>query len=384
MILKQVSLLFPAFFLLASLSCVSVAHGQTDNIINNQPRKIDSLQRVLTVNARRDSIHRDSLAKDTIPAYIIITDTVKTYPFAKDTLLRINIRGLRKPVHFVPVILREQIAADYCLTKPKYWSKSIDGTLNLTEATFSQNWRAGGLNSLAALGTINAKTDYERYDVSYTNELQAQYGLAEQKTQGLRKTADRIYLDSKFAIKIKNPFYLFTAVNFQSQFADGYNYITNAAGIAVREKVSGFLAPGYLTESLGLEYKPDNSFSLRFGFGSFRQTFVIDTTLYKSVSGNYGVAVGQRTSTQAAFQLIANFDKNIAKNLHLKTLFQFFESYSTNTNTSCRFDVSLTAKINKMLDVNFMGTGLYDRSQDSRIQFTQFLSLGIAYKYSDF
>lgn len=335
-------------------------------------------------HSKLDSLRQDSIRRDTIPRYTIITDTVKTYPFTRDSLEKINIRGLRRPVRLYQPVLSEKIAGDYCLIKPKYWSRSFDGTLNLTEATFSQNWKAGGLNSLAALATINAKTDYERYDVSYTNEMQLQYGSADQKTQGLRKTADRIYLDSKFAIKIKNPFYLFTAVNFQSQFASGFSYSVDASGRNQALQLSGFLAPGYLTESLGLEYKPDKSFSLRLGFGSFRQTFVIDTTIYKRVTGNYGVPVGERAVTEAAFQLMANFDRNIAKNLHLKTLFQFFESYSSSTNTSCRLDISLTAKINRMLDVNFMGTGLYDRSQDSRIQFTQFLSLGIAYKYSDF
>lgn len=384
MILKKEIILLCKVLLITNLAWSAQFQQANDSSRQRFLLRTELLRQKLILSRRIDSIFKDSSIKDTIPDYIVITDTVKTYPFTRDSLEKISIKGLKRPFRALLLLKPPEISGNYCLIKPKYWSKSFDLTLNLTEATFSQNWKAGGLNSLAALGTINAKTDYERYDVSFTNELQSQYGLAEQKTQGLRKTADRLYLDSKFAIKIKNPFYLFTAINFQSQFASGYSYSTSATGSTLRSKLSGFLAPGYLTESLGLEYKPDNSFSLRFGFGSFRQTFVVDTTIYKNVSGNYGVAVGERTSTQAAFQLVANFDKNIAKNLHLKTLFQFFESYSSRTNTSSRLDISLTAKINKMLDLNFMGSALYDRSQDSKIQFTQFLSLGIAYKYSDF
>ena len=384
MILKKEIILLCKVLLITNLAWSAQFQQANDSSRQRFLLRTELLRQKLILSRRIDSIFKDSSIKDTIPDYIVITDTVKTYPLTKDSLEKISIKGLKRPFHALLLLKPPEISGNYCLIKPKYWSKSFDLTLNLTEATFSQNWKAGGLNSLAALGTINAKTDYERYDVSFTNELQSQYGLAEQKTQGLRKTADRLYLDSKFAIKIKNPFYLFTALNFQSQFASGYSYSTSATGNTLRSKLSGFLAPGYLTESLGLEYKPDNSLSLRFGFGSFRQTFVVDTTIYKNVSGNYGVAVGERTSTQAAFQFVANFDKNIAKNLHLKTLFQFFESYSSSTNTSSRLDISLTAKINKMLDLNFMESALYDRSQDSKIQFTQFLSLGIAYKYSDF
>lgn len=327
-----------------------------------------------------DSSHRDSLR-----GYIIISDTIFTAPLSKDTLSKVDLNHL-KPAHITgrSKMIHEKLATPYKLFKPKYWSKSIDGSLNLTEATFSQNWKSGGLNSLAALATVNARTDYERYDVSFTNDLQSQYGAANQRTLGLRKTADRLYLDSKFAIKVKKPFYIFTAVNFQSQFGPGYTYATDSLGHVLATKISGFLAPGYLTESLGLEYKPNTYFSLRFGVGSFRQTFVTDLHIYKNTQNNYGVPVGEKAMTEAAFQLVANFDKDLSKNLHLKTLFQFFESYTNSANTSSRLDLTLTAKVNKMLNVNFMGTALYDRNQDSHIQFTQFLSLGIAYKYSDF
>lgn len=365
-----------AIFLMVCIMFVFAANGQI-------PSSDTSERRV--AKPEQDSLPGDSLKTDSIPSFIVISDTVRTYPFSQELLNRINVRALRKSAKSTQLkVMFEQIAQDYCLYKPKYWSRSVDASVNLTEATFSSNWKSGGLNSIAALVSLSAKTDYERYDVSFTNDLEMQYGSANQKTQGLRKTTDRIYLDSKFAVKIKSPFYLFTAVNFQSQFAPGYNYFVNPNSSVGKIKISALLAPGYLTESLGVEYKPAAYFNVRLGAGAFRQTFVIDTSLYKSTQSNYGVPVGERALTEAALQLVSNYDQDIAKNIHLKALFQFFESYIHSANTSTRLDISFTARVNRMLNVNFTGTALYDRNQDSRIQYTQFLSLGIAYRYADF
>lgn len=40
------------------------------------------------------------------------------------------------------------------------------------------------------------------------------------------------------------------------------------------------MAPGYITESVGIEYTPDKTFSLRFGTGTARQTLILDAGWY--------------------------------------------------------------------------------------------------------
>jgi hypothetical protein len=49
-----------------------------------------------------------------------------------------------------------------------------------------------------------------------------------------------------------------------------------------------------------------------------------------------------------------------------------------------RLDVSLTAKVNKFINVSLGGIMIYDYDQDSGIQLSQAFSLGVLYAFQNF
>ena len=61
-----------------------------------------------------------------------------------------------------------------------------------------------------------------------------------------------------------------------------------------------------------------------------------------------------------AFQGLANFDKDIMDNLNLKSRYLLFASYENINNIDQRLDMTLTAKVNKLINVTVNGTALYD------------------------
>src|SRR5690606_27529934 len=95
--------------------------------------------------------------------------------------------------------------------------------------------------------------------------------------------------------------------------------------------LSKFMSPGYITESLGVEYKPSKVFSTRIGTGTARQTFVLDTTIYKTNPNNFGVDIGHKIKNEMAFQLVSNLEKELVKNTMLRAKYNMFIPYKTPT-----------------------------------------------------
>ncbi|GAB3333415.1 DUF3078 domain-containing protein [Larkinella ripae] len=262
-----------------------------------------------------------------------------------------------------------------------YWKRSAQFGLNLNQGSFSSNWKGGGVNSVALGAFFNAKSDYMQRRFNWTSEVQLQYGIVKNQGQDSRKNVDRIFLDTKAGHRLSKAWLAFGNLNFLSQFAPGYRYEELASGGERYVLISNFLSPGYLTESVGLEYKPVTYFNLQFGLATLRQTFVTDDSITIGEPARYGVAPGKTVRNEFAFQLIANFDRNIAQNLNLKARYQLFANYETLNAIDHRLDVSLTAKINKYVNVNLTGIILYDKDQDDAIQYSQGLAIGFLYSF---
>ena len=272
--------------------------------------------------------------------------------------------------------------------KPKIWKTDIQSGVNLNQASFSDNWKAGGVNSVAVAAFLNAKAVRTKENNEWVNDLQLIYGNVKNEGQALRKNADRIFFDSKYARKLSTKWNAFASVNFMSQFDAGYEYKTTAGVESVR-RISGFFAPAYLTEALGFEYKPVTYFSAQFGVGALRQTFVTDQTLYNRPDTTYaelfGVKRGDNMRNQVVFQMVANFDKEILKNIVLKARYMGLLDYGKleAKHIVSRVDASLTAKVNRYISTNISGVFLYDFDQDVDVQYSQVLSLGVLYTFSN-
>jgi hypothetical protein len=267
------------------------------------------------------------------------------------------------------------------------WKNELQTGINFNQSSFSSNWKAGGVNAIAISGFINGKAELKQETYSWTNDLQLLYGNVQNETQGLRKTADRIFFDSRYGYKVSKHWSAFASVNFQTQFDAGYEYVKekDAAGVETATRISGFMSPGYLTQALGMEYKPVDYFSAQFGVGALRQSFVLDQTLYDVQQKDelYGVKKGDKMRNQIVFQFVANFDKEIMKNLVLKARYMGIADYEKLNGQGIvhRLDANITAKVNKYINVNLAGVLLYDADQDADLQYSQVMALGILYTF---
>ncbi|MGF1637178.1 MAG: DUF3078 domain-containing protein [Cyclobacteriaceae bacterium] len=272
----------------------------------------------------------------------------------------------------------------------KLWKKSFNAGINLNQASFSDNWKAGGVNSIGVNTHLNYRALYEKNRMSWDNAFEFLYGFVNLSDQSpsFRKTNDRIFLDSKVGYDLNDNWELFGAMNFQTQFANGFQY-ERVGGLDTDEErlISGFLSPAFITTSWGFQYEVEKFFRLRLSPFSPRITIVRNENVSINVPENYGVPIGETVRYEwLAFQMMADFDKDIAENLNLKFRYLMFANYEVlDFNTiDHRLDITITAKVNRFLNVNLGAIVLYDIDQDAAVQFSQALSIGIAYTFKNF
>lgn len=101
----------------------------------------------------------------------------------------------------------------------------------------------------------------------------------------------------------------------------------------------------------------------------------------------YGVNVSESTRYEwLAFQMQAEFNKDIAQNLNLKFRYLMFANYETLDLKTIdhRLDIGLTAKVNRFMNVTLGGILIYDYDQDTGVQLAEAFSLGISYSFQNF
>lgn len=265
--------------------------------------------------------------------------------------------------------------------KINYWKTKATIGFNLNQASFSNNWKGGGVNSIAIGGLLNHKAEYSKESYSYTSEVIMQYGKVKNKDQLQKKTNDRIYWDNKAAVQLSKNWYFFGSLSFESQFDKGFSYSKDAQGNEQAKLLSKFMAPGYVTESLGFEYKPSKIFSTRIGTGTARQTFVLDTTIYKTNPNNFGVQRGKTVRNELAFQVVSNFEKEVVKNTIIRAKYNMFIPYEKINDVDHRLDLVVTAKINRFMNVSLTGVVLYDKDMDVKVQSSQALAFGMSFTF---
>lgn len=275
-------------------------------------------------------------------------------------------------LHFFAVKAQDQ-------AEQKEWKHSFQIGANLNQSSFSKNWKAGGVNNIAwgTFFNLNSKLDKKKWNLN--SDFQSQLGFIN-NGQSTIKGADRLFYDLKFAFRFNKQWNFFASTNFMTQFMNGYLYGKAAEG--KDSMVSAFMAPAYLTTSLGLEYAPNSYLSGRFGIGTLRQTIVLNETL--SNRKMYGLEnAGDKIRNQAVLQMVWNFDKDIMQNINLKvrsmTLWDYIKFDKAGSMVQ-RFDINFTLKVNKYINTNLQMVSLYDYDQDKDWQWSQVLALGILYK----
>ncbi len=265
------------------------------------------------------------------------------------------------------------------------WKKKLSFSVNLNQASFSSNWKAGGINAFGFNTMFNYKANYKNERDAWDNDIDLAFGFVNNSGLGYRKTIDRIFLDTRYGYDLTDHWSLSASVNLLSQFAKGYKYSDDSEA----QLISAPFAPTFITAALGVEYHPVDYFKLRISPFSPRITILGDPERFVATVGPepYGVVPPESTRFEwFGFQLLADFNKQIFENVNLKWRYVCFANYETlNAQTiDHRLDIDFVAKVGKYVNVGLGGILLYDYDQDSEAQVSQVFSIGFLYTFQNF
>ncbi|MDD5507256.1 MAG: DUF3078 domain-containing protein [Bacteroidales bacterium] len=262
------------------------------------------------------------------------------------------------------------------------WKNGGKFALNLSQSSLT-NWAPGGQNSLALNSFINYFADYTKGKSLWENRLDLAYGLLKEGDQDIRKSDDKIDFSSKYGRQATKTWYYAALLTFKSQFSNGYNYPDDSIVI------SRFLAPGYLSIGVGMDWKPRDYFSFYLSPATARWIIVNDDNL--SDAGAYGVDPGDRIKTEAGAMARLEFLKDIIKNVNLKSKLELFSNYLDKPqNIDVYWDNMFVMTINKYLSASLNLTLAYDdnlRITDKdgktgpRTQFKEVFGIGFTYVF---
>ncbi|MFN8345441.1 MAG: DUF3078 domain-containing protein [Spirosomataceae bacterium] len=288
---------------------------------------------------------------------------------------------------FISGLLSQASLAQEAVKDTSYWKKASQFGLNLSQGTFSGSWQGGGINNIALGIYLNSKGEYTKARDNWVNDFQFQLGVIQNKGEAFRKSIDRLFFDSKYGRKLgeKSQWYFFANLNFLSQVANGRDFKDTR-----RPFISGFFTPLYLTEALGIEWKPNKFFNMQFAPGAVRQTILANKDLYKEVDrlnpeykfSNYGVERGKAIRNEVAImQLVMNYNKDLVKDVNFKWRYQAFASTKDLAAIDNRLDAQLTAKFAKYFNVNLGLIAIYDQDQIAKMQVAQSINFGFLYSW---
>ncbi|MGY3087582.1 hypothetical protein ACVWYF_000608 [Hymenobacter sp. UYAg731] len=280
-------------------------------------------------------------------------------------------------------------AAAPSATPDPLWHKSIKTGLGLNEAILSTNWRGGGANTVGFNALFNAKANRKSGIHSFDNEADFLFAFSQTTGLGYRKGQDRLYLDTKYGRALNERWDMFLSLNLLSQFAPGYKYDVDSAGYDRAQLTSDSFAPAFITAAYGFEYHPTTYFHVRLAPFAPRLTVVNRVERFVAALGDkpYGVNPGHSTRFEVlAAQVLAEYDRNISPNVNLKARYVLFANYEhlNFQEIDHRLDLSLTAKVGKYINVALNGIVLYDYDQDPGVQYSQGLTIGVAYAFQNF
>lgn len=283
----------------------------------------------------------------------------------------------------------------------KHWK--LGGVISINGQQVSlTNWSAGGSNSISFGGIISVYARYKKGKSTWDNNVDLGYGVIKQGfNKNWWKTDDKIQITSKYGYQIAKSTYLTALADFKTQFTNGYNYPNDSVYI------SKFMAPGYGIAALGIDYKPNDKFSVFLSPVTGKFTIVNDDSLARN--GAYGVQKEIRDPNDGGkitqyykthreefgAYLKAQYQTKIMDNVTFQTMLELFSNYLHNPqNIDVNWTTLTTFKVNKFISATLSTQLIYDddikllRTAGDRkntvgpdVQFKQVLGVGFTYKF---
>jgi len=252
------------------------------------------------------------------------------------------------------------------------WTHSMTAGVTLSQIAFT-DWSAGGDNSLSWVVSLDGKSVRDEATTNWASTYKFAFGQARISDAGLRKTDDRIELESILTYKLNQYVNPYAGITFKSQFATGFKYNTPVPG--QDQRVSAFFDPAYLTQSAGAGWQATKEVKTRLGL-ALREIF----------SAKYGyaddaaTAAVEKSTVEGGIESTTDVDWKVAENILFTSKLELFAAFKAFDRVSIRSDNKLTMTVNKYISaimaVQFLNL---NTEQFPRTQIKELIAIGLTY-----
>ncbi len=304
------------------------------------------INRMFIKNVQNDSIGVQVMNIDKRTLGIAIEDNI--------TFSRIAEKQHREYVFekFNPDQKLNKVQKHYDIITP--WIIGGTGTFGLTQMYLS-NWKAGGNSAFSFLTVLKGNANYSAGKVKWENSGEFRNGWIRQggSIKQTQKNDDKLELISRIGLSAFKKWYYSSEIDFVTQFFNGYNYPDKT------KPISAYMSPAKTIFKLGLDYKPNNNFSLFISPITAKYVFVRDTA--KIDQTKYGVPANSRSFWEPGLNADLRYKINFNKQVSYETKYKMFINYQ---NPFKKLDINwentLVAQLTDRINMTFNLYMLYD------------------------
>lgn len=254
--------------------------------------------------------------------------------------------------------------------QPAKWTKGGIINLNVNQGGYD-NWLAMGDAdfSIGVNGYLNLFANREwkgkhkgKKAKAFSNSLeifQAIQSVHDERTDenNFSKLDDRLDFLSRYSVQLHKTIGFATIANLRTQLYDTKN--------SNKQRVSGFFAPAVVTIAPGFEWKPCESFNAFVSPAAQRWIFLTNGPNSISINNDnpkpFGVDPSREVDYQPGGYAQFNLNKQLAKNIHLKSRLDLYSNYNNNPQNVDVFMTNfLSMRVNKWISAGINLDLIYD------------------------
>lgn len=276
------------------------------------------------------------------------------------------------------------------------WTAKGKITFLINQSAFS-DWDAGGDNSLSGNLKINYDFDYKKGPWLLDNKLLASYGVNITDDDGVRKTDDRIELNSILGKDMKRENWYFSFfMNFKTQFTNSYDYeddyLDQNPGADNEDfPTSGFFKPAYWQFGPGVLWKKSSNLSVNIAPLTSKLTFLTsekftyndddpDNVRYDSSNDveTNGVAPGDNLLYEFGMNIRTYYKIELMENVSFENILTLYSNYlDSPKNIDLDYTLNIVLTVNEWLSTDFTFQTIYDDNAFSGFQMREVFGLGV-------
>ena len=274
---------------------------------------------------------------------------------------------------------------------PSKWKKGVDLSLQATQNYATDNWHNGGVSNLSVLAGVQGWWNYAgEKGFSWDNKVELKYGVTTTFTEDLagrlfHLTDDKTYYETKMGYALGKGWNVAWSGDVSTTLFDNYKIDTD-------ELVSAFAAPVYFNTAVGFDYKynnPDKKIDLSVMIApyAFKLIYVNDIRNDYAISKHVGIydealGITQLRTYALGSSFKVNYRQEFNESITLSSVLAFYTDYK---GIEVDWEIVGDFKLYKFLTARVSLNPRYDSTVgegwNEKIQFKEFVSLGLAYRF---